>query len=174
MRFVSRYFARRRHCAVEPGTRVTLGCSFLLASDWEWDDLPDECSSNWRDLQVLAPVTPKFPPPTLHEIHRLRRDHGDNHPEHDALWRKDGLALAKLRAEFAPDCNIEFPPMSMHSPSSAQRNLSTWLGQAVEQIVELGLHRRIDLVGGYQEWLAATREQASAGVVAAPATGSGG
>jgi hypothetical protein len=63
MRFVGTYSAKRRHSRVEPGTRVTLECSFLLVSDWDWDmdDLPDEWSADWRVLHILERSNPRFP-----------------------------------------------------------------------------------------------------------------
>lgn len=63
MRFVAKYTEKRRKFRVEPGTRLTLECSFLLVSGWDWDmdDLPDDWSSNWRVLQILARTDPEFP-----------------------------------------------------------------------------------------------------------------
>lgn len=63
MRFAGKYSAKRRHGGVQPGSRVTLECSFLLGAgwDWDWDDLPDEWVSNWRVLQVLERRNPDWP-----------------------------------------------------------------------------------------------------------------
>jgi hypothetical protein len=60
MQFVARLHARHHRARVQPGSRITVECSFRVPDGWEWemDDLPEEWCSTWRVLDTReAPLT---------------------------------------------------------------------------------------------------------------------
>ena len=55
MRFVASLQARRRDFVVQPGSRVTVECSFAQLAGWEeeMDHLPEGWGSDWKVLQTV-------------------------------------------------------------------------------------------------------------------------
>jgi hypothetical protein len=104
MQFVGKYYVKRRHGVVEPGSRVTLECSFLLGAgwDWDWDDLPDEWSSQWRVLLVLERYDHDWPSPNYViavESVPAPGSHAAN--QHD-LRRRDGDPVRSFLNQVGP------------------------------------------------------------------------